>query len=945
MQSRLLLPVVVVFALYLLGQAPAADPAPVKDEGPGSSPTPKWTEAWRKPPMTAEEARELMRRLTLFVRKHHLKRSGDSPQRGMVYEYRDMRAGKEDPPFVQGEALDTMHDGAWLAAAMANALRATGEGIYQEMLTRWQLPFYLKMLNHSDELFSKRRVFARPDRRDVWSHSKVWLFQEGEKGFVPYWWDDGGSISLERHAGSPLPPFPCYDDFLDHGAENPRFFLSGYSLGCSNHMAQDLAVMLEVAWLLVRKSSTDGGRALAADLAEAAKNLHESRIRHHGVIPMCAAAAALATGDRELLQRVPDPDSWGHSRPRNAYWRGLYDFSPGQRVSLPGFADDAQYDYYHGVARAGGRLPKPLAFRLIYDALTTPLLYRCYSDDAPAPPGLHRFDLHPYYLRDGHLEDYRSDRKGPGGRPRPPGSRLGPQNLIVCGWGLQALDALPGVWEEAVAERCGDDVRVPLYDEVLGKRPVGREAVFNVGSTHLIVSSSRKALRIHGTSPESPLVLRIHSRPEGRGSQAVLTLERSGSVEARNDSGEELSVQGLVEPSGQGVLFRLDLPYTVVKGQGRWANGVELGRYSFQVGDERRDFCLASSEDRVRALLQREIAGGLRTWEAVFDAWGYVPTGIGAGSAGAGGRWEWEQLSDSGGYAHLISAAAQWIFYLTKQKDWELLRVPGEDGGSPKSGVQTLLGYVLHLPPEAPERRQKRLEIVRERRAGTPILVHRGASRIATENTLEAYAAAMDRGADGIEVDVRRSRDGVLYCLHDGSLERTTRGKGSVRDRTYFEILEAGVRDMDSGPEGPRVPTFASVLALARSWAALLHLDVKEAGLQPAIERLLTEGGLWEHVVMINPGNAEKLCADPRAELLDYKGWFPDTEGEPTEEVVREFLAREGDMVFTKEDPAPAARALGRRLPGTAVPVPESLRVEWSPVGPQPSGSAAGPQR
>ena len=51
------------------------------------------------------------------------------------------------------------------------------------------------MLNHSDELFSGRNSRARPGAKP-WR--KEWAFQEGEKGFVPYFWDDGGSVSLDR---------------------------------------------------------------------------------------------------------------------------------------------------------------------------------------------------------------------------------------------------------------------------------------------------------------------------------------------------------------------------------------------------------------------------------------------------------------------------------------------------------------------------------------------------------------------------------------------------------------------------------------------------------------------------------------------------------------------------------------------------------------------------
>ena len=68
--------------------------------------------ATQPPAMTVEETRDFMKRLAQFVFDHHLKKTSNSLQRGMIYEYFDpSRAGQFDQ-FVQGEALDTMHDGA-----------------------------------------------------------------------------------------------------------------------------------------------------------------------------------------------------------------------------------------------------------------------------------------------------------------------------------------------------------------------------------------------------------------------------------------------------------------------------------------------------------------------------------------------------------------------------------------------------------------------------------------------------------------------------------------------------------------------------------------------------------------------------------------------------------------------------------------------------------------
>src|SRR5689334_8888369 len=99
---------------------------------------PAWTEAYRKAPMNADETKAFIKQLAQFVFDHHMKKAEGSPQRGMIYEYFHVpRAGQPDQ-FIQGEALDTMHDGAWFAVAMVNAFRATADPLYREILTKWQ---------------------------------------------------------------------------------------------------------------------------------------------------------------------------------------------------------------------------------------------------------------------------------------------------------------------------------------------------------------------------------------------------------------------------------------------------------------------------------------------------------------------------------------------------------------------------------------------------------------------------------------------------------------------------------------------------------------------------------------------------------------------------------------------------------------------------------------
>jgi hypothetical protein len=607
------------------------------------------------PPLGAAETREFMMKLARYVFDHHLKKDERSEQRGMIYEYFDVTKEGRPGRWVQGEALDTMHDGAWFAAALAAAGRATGEPFYEEFLARWVLPFYLKMLNHSDTLFSTRRDDSAPDAVRFDRDRRL---QDGEKGFVPYWWDDGASVSLEearRRTGRPA--YSATDRLA--GKPNPEMRLDGWSHGTSNHLAQDLAVMLLTSWLQLREKDPK----TAEEIALAARHLQESRARHgHPAIPACLAAAGLAHRDAAMLRRLPEAQE---APPENAYTRALAPRDPEKPESAPAFADDQEFLYYAALARAGGELPRPVAFRLVYDAYTLPLLLRYASDHRDVPPGINRFDLSRLLFKSGKPDPYGSDR------PVPFGSRFGPQNMVVSGWALQALKAFPGLWEERHARHFADDVRVRFLDEgrsytINAKPEPGASDPIVLGDVTLRLVSHRQALLVAGTARGESTAIRLHARADAEAPWAEVTIRKDRSCAAVNDRGEPLRVAGHALPIEGGFEFEFALPYTVVKDQRPWANGVEHFRYAVSVGQARRTFYLASTPEQVVRALERELGRGLRTWERIFAERGYIPTGLG----------RWDHLSDSGGYAHLLKAGAQWLLCLEGRRDWELLRVP-----------------------------------------------------------------------------------------------------------------------------------------------------------------------------------------------------------------------------------------------------------------------------
>src|ERR1700752_3935291 len=86
------------------------------------------------------------------------------------------------------------------------------------------------------------------------------------------------------------------------------------------------------------------------------------------------------------------------------------------------------------------------------------------------------------------------------------------------------------------------------------------------------------------------------------------------------------------------------------------------------------------------------------------------------------------------------------------------------------------------VPAETPAEAADRHARVAERRKGIDVICHRGASEHAHENTLEACRAAFELGADGNEIDIRKTKDGVLVVFHDDMTDRHLDVYGDVSD-------------------------------------------------------------------------------------------------------------------------------------------------------------------
>ncbi len=119
------------------------------------------------------------------------------------------------------------------------------------------------------------------------------------------------------------------------------------------------------------------------------------------------------------------------------------------------------------------------------------------------------------------------------------------------------------------------------------------------------------------------------------------------------------------------------------------------------------------------------------------------------------------------------------------------------------------------------------------------VFAHRGASARFHENTLAAVAGAIDAGADGIEIDVRRTLDGVAVVHHNARVHRASR---RISNLTYGEVRELGLT------RGYEIPTLAEVLELCAGRVAL-DIELKEVGYEKVIVALVRRFFDLSHVV------------------------------------------------------------------------------------------------
>ena len=129
------------------------------------------------------------------------------------------------------------------------------------------------------------------------------------------------------------------------------------------------------------------------------------------------------------------------------------------------------------------------------------------------------------------------------------------------------------------------------------------------------------------------------------------------------------------------------------------------------------------------------------------------------------------------------------------------------------------------------------------------VYAHRGASEYAPENTLMSFNLGVYMGANGIETDVRRTKDGVLVLFHDPDLMRVTGVEGNIADYTYEELLQFNVKN-DRNGTFDKIPTLEDLLKYF-GWRDLTFaIEIKDPDIEAEVIAMLDKYNMKDKTII-----------------------------------------------------------------------------------------------
>ena len=107
------------------------------------------------------------------------------------------------------------------------------------------------------------------------------------------------------------------------------------------------------------------------------------------------------------------------------------------------------------------------------------------------------------------------------------------------------------------------------------------------------------------------------------------------------------------------------------------------------------------------------------------------------------------------------------------------------------------------------------------------VWAHRGASGYAPENTLAAFQKAVDLDADGVELDIQLTKDDQIVVIHDETIDRTSDGKGWVKDYTLEELRAFNYNRTKPEYKHADIPTMREVFELLKPTGLFINIEIK----------------------------------------------------------------------------------------------------------------------
>lgn len=233
-------------------------------------------------------------------------------------------------------------------------------------------------------------------------------------------------------------------------------------------------------------------------------------------------------------------------------------------------------------------------------------------------------------------------------------------------------------------------------------------------------------------------------------------------------------------------------------------------------------------------------------------------------------------------------------------------------------------------------------------------LAHRGAGKLAPENTLAAFRLGASHGYAAFECDVKLSRDGEAFLLHDDTLERTTSGQGSPATQAWAELARLDAGGWHSPPyTGEPLPRFDQIAAFCQANGCALNIEIKPCPGEEARtgERVAREAArLWAGAALpplLSSFKPEALRAAqaaeptlPRALLLDtlWSGWQATAEQLGVVAVITNWRLMDAALiqrlhgcgwralVYTVNDAAVAEQLIAQSIDGIITDAVDHLR-------------------